>query len=144
MTVSDSFMQQKWNKRDSHYCHGWSWNKRACFWKTEIMLNWNTLKIFYIIVLRLYSNSLSMAVFLQRRQANWNLKLSKWKSTNKLIFLFKIICLSPHSNDLSVHLFFSECMGQDAFSCFLKRNFSYDTNFSASNTYLFQEVCRKK
>lgn len=85
-----------------------------------------------------------MAVFLQLRKAIWNLKLSKWKSSIKLIFLFKIICFSPHSNDLSMHLFFSVYMGQDAFSCFHKRNFSDDTKFSAHNTYLFQEVCRKK
>jgi len=74
-----------------------------------------------------------MAVFPLRRQAseicscqNENLPLS--------LSFFQNNCLSPYSNDISMHLFFSECMGQDAIS------FLLNTNFSVSMTQILVPV----
>lgn len=78
-------------ERDSHYCLGWTWNKRGCFWNMEIMLNWIKLKLFYVMCTGYIHNPFAMLVFPQHRDAVWNFQVSKWKSTLKFIILFKII-----------------------------------------------------
>lgn len=95
--------------------------------------------------LRLCSHSLCHGSLSATQTSLWNMWLSKWKSIIKLIILFKIIAYHHIQMTYQCICSFQSAWGRMHSVSFSKQIFLYpDTNFSASNTYLFQEVCRQK